>query len=393
MQKEIIVKRRVIGHYEESIVGGEVVKAFIPDALPPVESLYFDAKRQLLLERATLALGRLDSITLLLPDPDIFLYSYVRREAVLSSQIEGTQSSLSDLLLYEIEEAPGIPFDDVVEVSQYVAALDYGLKRLGEGFPLCNRLLREMHKILLSHGRGSSKQPGEFRRSQNWIGGTRPGNAYFVPPPAHKVGQCMDELEVFLHDEEQPYPTLVKAALAHVQFETIHPFLDGNGRLGRLLISFILHHDGLLSKPLLYLSLYFKEHRKYYYELLNTVRAEGDWELWLDFFLEGVEKTALDAVTTAQRLVQTIREDEARIEVLGRQANSMMKCLHVFSHRPVETIQGISKLTHLSYPTVSSAIERMEKMGIVKEITGKARHRAYSYDRFLKILNIEEQKE
>jgi len=327
---------------------------------------------------------------LTLPDPDIFLYSYVRREAVLSSQIEGTQSSLSDLLIFELNEAPGVPFDDVVEVSQYVVAMDRGLKRLNEGFPLCNRLLQEMHEVLLSHGRGSSKQPGEFRRSQNWIGGTRPGNAHFVPPPPHRVAECMDTLERFLHDEKQPYPTLVKAALAHVQFETIHPFLDGNGRLGRLLISFILHHDGLLSKPLLYLSLYFKEHRAYYYELLNRIREEGDWELWLDFFLEGVEKSALDAVTTAKKLVDTIKEDEAKIEVMGRQANSMMRCLHIFSHRPIETIKDICNATHLSYPAVSSAIERLESMGIVKEITGKNRNRIYSYDRFLKILNMED---
>ena len=384
------MKRGLIGGYEESIVGGEAVRAFVPEPLPPAQAIVFDAKRQQRLERATLALGKLDSIALLLPDPDIFLYSYVRREAVLSSQIEGTQSSLSDLLLFELNEAPGVPFDDVVEVSQYVAALDYGMDRLNGGFPLCNRLLREMHEILLSHGRGSSKQPGSFRTSQNWIGGTRPGNAHFVPPPPHRVGECMSALEKFLHDEDQPYPTLVKAALAHVQFETIHPFLDGNGRLGRLLISFILHHNGLLSKPLLYLSLYFKEHRTYYYELLNKVREEGDWEVWLDFFLEGVERSALDAVETAKKLVNTIKTDETRIEPMGRQANSMMRCLHHFSHRPIETINGICEATHLSYPTVSNAIERLEKMDIIKEITGKERNRIYSYDRFLKILNIQD---
>ncbi len=386
----IKMKRGLIGSYEESVVSGEMVRSFVPEPLPPTQEIVFDAKLQQHLERATLALGKLDSITLLLPDPDIFLYSYVRREAVLSSQIEGTQSSLSDLLLFELDEVPGVPFDDVVEVSQYVAALDHGMDRLNRGFPLCNRLLREMHEVLLSHGRGSSKQPGEFRKSQNWIGGTRPGNAHFVPPPPHKVEECMSALEKFLHDKEQPYPTLIKAALAHVQFETIHPFLDGNGRLGRLLISFILHHDGLLSQPLLYLSLYFKEHRAYYYELLNIVREEGDWELWLDFFLEGVESSALDAVDTAKKLVDTIKTDEAKIGVMGRQANSMMRCLHQFSHRPIETIKGICKATHLSYPAVSNAIERLEKIGIVKEITGKERNRIYSYDRFLKILNRED---
>ncbi len=384
------MRRGLIGYYEESVIAGEKIRAFVPDPLPPQEAIIFDAPRQRLLERATLALGRLDSITLLLPDPDIFLYSYVRQEAVLSSQIEGTQSSLSDLLLFELDEAPGVPFDDVIEVSQYVEALDYGLERLGEGFPLCNRLLREMHEILLSHGRGSSKQPGAFRRSQNWIGGTRPGNAHFVPPPPHMVEDCMGALETFLHDENQPYPTLVKAALAHVQFETIHPFLDGNGRLGRLLISFILHHEGLLSKPLLYLSLYFKKHRTYYYELLNRVREEGDWEIWLDFFLEGVEETALDAVSKAQQLVETLKEDEFAVSQMGRQANSMLRCLHALSHRLVDTIGGISKVTQLSYPSVAKAIEKLEALQIVKEITGKERNRVYSYHRFLQVLNTGE---
>ena len=390
-QQEKMMHRGLIGYYEESIVAGEKVRAFVPEPLPPKEKILLDAKRQQLLERATMALGRLDSITLLLPDPDIFLYSYIRQEAVLSSQIEGTQSSLSDLLLYEVDEAPGVPFDDVAEVSQYVGALDHGLERLNGGFPLCNRLFREMHEILLSHGRGSNKQPGEFRGSQNWIGGTRPGNAHFVPPPPHKVAECMGALEKFLHDNEQPYPTIIKAALAHVQFETIHPFLDGNGRLGRLLISFILHHDGLLSKPLLYLSLYFKEHRAYYYELLNRVREEGDWEAWIDFFLEGVEKTALDAVTKAQLLVQTMREDELTASQTGRGANSMLRCLQSLSHRPVNSIKGIAESTNLSYPSVSKAIEKLERLGIVKEITGKERNRVYGYERFLRVLNGDSQ--
>jgi len=383
------MKRGLQGHYEESVVGGETVKAFVPDPLPPRPEIVFDANRRHLLERATLALGKLDSITLLLPDPDIFLYSYIRREAVLSSQIEGTQSSLSDLLLYELEEAAGVPFDDVVEVSRYVAAMDHGMKRLAEGFPLCNRLIREMHEILLSHGRGSHKQPGEFRRSQNWIGGTRPGNAYFVPPPPHRVSECMDALERFLHDENQPYPTLIKAALAHVQFETIHPFLDGNGRLGRLLISFILYHDGMLSKPLLYLSLYLKEHRSYYYDLLNRVREEGEWELWVDFFLEGVEKTATDAVNTAKELVETIHSDEERLKALGSRANSALRCLRALSHHPIATIGSLCDATGLSYPSVSKALDRLEKEGIVKEITGKARNRIYSYTKFIEILNRE----
>lgn len=245
-----------------------------------------------------LACGRLDAITALLPDPDLFLYAYVRREAVLSSQIEGTQSSLSDLLLFELDEAPGTPIDDVVEVSNYVAALEHALARLAADFPLSNRLLCEVHGKLLSSGRGADKRPGEFRATQNWIGGTRPGNAHFVSPAPQEVEPCMAALERFLH---APFATgsLVKAALAHVQFETIHPFLDGNGRVGRLLIALILHHEGVLRQPLLYLSLYFKQHRDEYYRLLDAVRTTGDWETWLDFFLEGVGETAISAVDTA----------------------------------------------------------------------------------------------
>jgi Fic family protein len=222
------MKRRFTGTYRVFTFGGEEVRAFVPHPLPPDPPLDLTGARARLLEQATLALGRLDSISLLLPDRLNFLYAYVRREALLSSQIEGTQSSLSDLLLFELEETPGVPFEDVVEVSNYVAALEHGLERLHEGFPLSNRLIREMHAQLLSRGRGSEKEPGEFRRSQNWIGGTRPGNAHFVPPPPDAVGECMADLERFLHNRNLPYPALIKAGLAHVQFETIHPFLDGN---------------------------------------------------------------------------------------------------------------------------------------------------------------------
>ncbi len=380
-------KRGRSGRYQVSVAGGETVRAFVPAPLPPEPPLRFTPERRRLLERATLALGRLDSITLLLPEPEIFLYSYVRREAVLSSQIEGTQSSLSDLLQFELNGVPGVPFDDVVEVSNYVRALDHGLLRLADGMPLCNRLLREMHQELLSRGRGSSKQPGEFRHSQNWIGGTRPGNAYFVPPPPQEVGPSMGDLERFIHDPEQPYPTLVKVALAHVQFETIHPFLDGNGRLGRLLISFILHHEGMLSRPLLYLSLYFKTHREVYYDRLNQVRTKGDWEGWIDFFLEGVEKTALDAVDTARRLVNLMRQDEQRIHPLGRRAGTALRVHRQFSQRPLQSIKAMVNELEISYPAVSKSVEALEKMGIVREVTGRQRNKVYAYQAFLDILN------
>ncbi len=380
------MQRGITGSYETTIAGGEQVRAFMPHPLPPEPPLDISNARQRLLERATLALGRLDSITLLLPDPNLFLYAYVRREAVLSSQIEGTQSSLSDLLLFELEEAPGAPFDDVVEVSNYVAALEHGMARLREGFPLSNRLIREMHAELLSRGRGSEKAPGEFRRTQNWIGGTRPGNAHFIPPPPTQVEECMAALERFIHDEHTPYPTLVKAALAHVQFETIHPFLDGNGRIGRLLIAFILHHHEALSQPLLYLSLYFKQHRAEYYRLLDLVRSEGDWEAWLDFFLEGVESTATNAVQTARRLVTLFKEDDARIKSL-RRAASALRVFNALCERPVITLNEVCRRSSSSFPTATKGMEALLSLGIAQEVTGQRRNRVFTYQRYLDILN------
>jgi Fic family protein len=380
------LKRGITGRYEVTRASGEDVRAFIPDPLPPNPPLELTNSRQRLLERATLALGRLDSITLLLPDPDIFLYAYVRREALLSSQIEGTQSSLSDLLLFELEEAPGVPFEDVVEVSNYVAALQHGLQRLREGFPLSNRLIREMHAVLLSRGRGSEKSPGEFRRSQNWVGGTRPGNAHFVPPPPGLVEDCMAALELFLHDETLSYPTLARAALAHVQFETIHPFLDGNGRIGRLLIAFILHHERILQKPLLYLSLYFKQHRSEYYRLLDLVRTEGDWEAWLEFFLEGVVHTGQNAVQTAQRLVTLFKEDTQKVQTAGRVANTALRVFNALCERPILTLNEARRRTGLTFPSVANGMEALAKLGIAREITGRKRDRIFAYDRYLAIL-------
>jgi len=381
------MKRGSTGRYATSSVAGETVRAFIPNPLPPEPSLELTDRRQRLLERATLALGRLDSVTLLLPDPNLFLYAYVRREAVLSSQIEGTQSSMAQLLLFELEEAPGVPLDDVREVSHYVAALDHGLKRLQEGFPLSNRLIREMHAILLSGGRGSEQSPDEFRRSQNWIGGTRPGNAQFVPPPPHDLQDCMAELERFLHNEGNPYPALIKAALAHVQFETIHPFLDGNGRIGRLLIAFVLHHDRLLSQPLLYLSLYFKQHRAEYYRLLELVRTDGDWEAWLDFFLEGVERTATNAVETAKRLLTLFQQDEQKIQTLGRTASTPLRVFRSLCERPLVTLNQVCERTGLSFPAAAKAMRALEALAIVDEITGQRRNRVFAYRDYLNILN------
>lgn len=381
------MKRGLTGRYEVTGVMGEEVRAFVPHPLPPNPPLELTNQRQRLLERATLALGRLDSISLLLPDPDLFLYAYVRREAVLSSQIEGTQSSLAQLLLFEIEDAPGVPLDDVVEVSNYVAALEHGLRRLQGGFPLSNRLIREMHGVLLARGRGSDKSPGEFRRSQNWIGGTRPGNAHFVPPPPDRVAECMAALERFLHGEGNPYPALIKAALAHVQFETIHPFLDGNGRVGRLLIAFVLHHDGVLSQPLLYLSLYFKQHRAEYYRLLDLVRTDGDWEAWIDFFLEGVQQTASNAVETARRLVALFQQDEQRIQAMGRRASTALRVFRVFCERPLMNLTQMCERTGLSFAAAANAVKEMEEAGILREITGQRRNRVFTYEQYLAILS------
>jgi Fic family protein len=368
-------------------VGGETVRAFVPKPLPPTPSLVIDAVLREEIDQALLALGRLDSVSSLLPDTALFLYTFVRKEAVLSSQIEGTQSSLSDLLLFEIEEAPGVPLDDTREVSNYVRALEYGVKRMRDNFPLSNRLLREVHGELLSQGRGSENRPGEFRTSQNWIGGARPGVATFVPPPPDKVQDCMGALEKFLHDKSEHTSTLLKAALAHVQFETIHPFLDGNGRLGRLLITLLLVADGVLQEPLLYLSLYFKSNRQTYYDLLQRVRTDGDWEAWISFFMRGVKETAEGAVTTAQRLAKLFKEDRERIEKLGRVAGSALRVHYALQQHPIQTINTATERSGLTVPTVTAVMKLLETTGIVRELTGKQRGRVFGYDRYLQILN------
>jgi Fic family protein len=364
--------------------GDEEVRAFVPPPLPPTPPVELSGVMTLV-ERANRALGRLDGITSILPAPPLFLFMYVRKEALLSSQIEGTQSSLSDLLIFENDEIPTVSIDDVQEVSNYVAAMQYGLKRLGEGFPLSLRLIREIHDILLRKGRGSSKQPGEFRRSQNWIGGTRPGNALFVPPPPNELPACLDNFEKFLHDEKTP--TLIRAALAHVQFESIHPFLDGNGRLGRLLITFMLCVDGVLKEPMLYLSLYFKMHRQQYYDLLQAVRDRGEWEAWVEFFLTGVIETANEAVETARQLLALFEEDRVRIRTLGRSAASMLQVHDLLQRQPIVSIIPASHELKVTHPTVMKAIANLEKLGIVREISGRRRGRLFAYARYMSILN------
>ncbi len=374
------------GRYEVTVAGGEQVRAFIPAPLPPRPPLNLEGDLLRSLEAAGLALGRLEGANQRL-EPTLLVYSYVRKEAVLSSRIEGTQSSLSDLLLFELDQAPGVPRDDAAEVSRYVAAMDHGLKRLAENFPLSNRLIRELHGVLLSTGRGASKDPGEFRRSQNWIGGTRPGDAVFVPPPHLAVPDCMGDLERFLHAEDDGLPILVRAGLAHVQFETIHPFLDGNGRVGRLLITLLLCEAGVLSQPMLYLSVYFKRHRDRYYELLDRVRQTGDWEAWLAFFLQGVQETAENAAATARRLTERFAADRERLATEGRKAGSALRVHEALQERPILSIPETSRRTRLAFPTVSAAMRLLETAGLVREITGFSRNRVYVYSEYLRILN------
>ena len=374
------------GRYVITAVGGERVRAYVPLPLPPVPPVRIDALYRLL-EQADRALGRLDGVTSILPDTRLFLYMYVRKEALLSSQIEGTQSSLSDLLLFESDEAPGVPLDDVQEVSNYVAAMNFGLERLRGGFPLSLRLIKEIHEVLLAKGRGATKQPGEFRRSQNWIGGTRPGNAVFVPPPPDRVMACMGELEKFIYAEDINLPALIKAALIHVQFESIHPFLDGNGRLGRLLITFLLCAQRALNEPILYLSLYFKSNRQQYYDLLQRVREQGDWEAWLEFFLTGVKETSEQAADTAKLILELFEKDRRRIEQLGRPAASALRVHQHLQSRPIISIPKAAEKLKLSAPTVRKSVEHLVELGIARETTGRQRGRLFVYDRYLDILN------
>ena len=375
---------RRLGRYKETTVKDERVRAFIPPPLPPDPPL--DMARLLRsLSTADRALGRLDGITVLLPDQALFLYMYVRKEAVLSSQIEGTQSSLSDLLRFESEAAAGAPIDDIREVSNYVAAMMYGLGRL-KTLPISLRLLREMHKRLMRGGRGQTKGAGEFRRSQNWIGGTRPGNAMYVPPPVDELGPALDAFEKFIHRPTPGLPPLVKAGLLHLQFESIHPFLDGNGRLGRLLITLYLCAEGVLREPLLYLSLYFKQHRPTYYRLLQEVRERGTWEAWLEFFLEGVGQAANQAFDTATRIVDLFARDRAKISAAER-AGSALRLHEQMQKTPFLTASKARTLTGLTAPTINAAFGELQRLGIVTEVTGRARGRVYCYKEYVDLLN------
>jgi Fic family protein len=378
------MKRGLQGRYVAQTTASEPFQAFLPSPLPPIPPIEFTPELAEDLAAANLSLGRLDSLGRLLPDVTLLLYFYVRKEAVLSSQIEGTQSSLSDLLLFESHEMPGVPLDDVEEVSSYVAAMEHGLKRLEGGFPFSLRLLREIHGVLLATGRGSDKDPGEFRRSQNWIGGSRPGNARYVPPPAAEVVNAMGALEKYLHAEVQPGLVLLKVAMAHLQFETIHPFLDGNGRLGRLLITLYLCWQKVLSQPLLYLSLYLKSHRDEYFDLLQRVRQEGVWEDWLRFFLAGVGSTADEAVQTANSILEKFRKDR---EQIANAPASVLRLHELLQRRPLVTVPAAATELKLTQASVGSAMNKLLELGIVSEFGSRKRNRLYAYREYLKLLS------
>lgn len=375
------------GAFVQQQAGPDGFSAFVPAPLPPAPPLAFSPDLQRIHEEAVHAVGQLEGVSRTM-DPDRLLYLYVRKEAVLSSQIEGTQSTLSDLLEYENDAAPGTPLDDVQEVSRYVAALYHGLGRIQRGeLPLSLRLIREIHGVLMQEGRGSVQNPGEFRRTQNWIGGTRPGNARFVPPPPHEMMAALDNLEKFLHDAYGRTAPIIKAGLAHAQFETIHPFLDGNGRIGRLLISLVFGAERLLTRPFFYFSLYLKENRADYYDALQRVRTHGDWEGWMHFYLVGVEAVARQAADTTLALRTLFEEDQQRVTGLGRAAGSALRVYDLLRQRIILSAPRAAGELGLTWPTVNAALRRLEGLGIAREATGRSRDRLYVYGRQLELLN------
>jgi Fic family protein len=368
-----------------SLVGSRPYLAYVPPPLSPGPPLDF-ARHFNSIDQATQALARLDGLSRLLPDTALFLSMYVRKEALLSSQIEGTQSSLSDLLLFESHETPGVPLDDVQEVSNYVAALTYGLDQIREGTPICSRLIRKTHEVLLSKGRGSNKGPGEFRKTQNWLGGSSPNNATYVPPPPDRVEDLMRNLMEFVHDDVVQLPILVRAALAHIQFETIHPFLDGNGRVGRLLITLMLCESGALTEPLLYLSLYLKKFRTEYYERLMRVRTHGEWDEWIDFFLQGVTDTAQQATQAASEILALFGHDRQKIETLGRAASSVLRVHDYLTRKMILIVPAAKQDLGLSEPTIRKSLRHLEDLEVVRESTGRERGKIYVYGDYLQIL-------
>lgn len=372
------------GELIECCVAGETYHSYLPKPLPPLTALKVDTLCALL-DKAYVTLGRLDGLSILLPDPSLFPSLYIRKEAVLSSQIAGMQASLFDLLLYEDQAETGARNLDVVETLNYIAAMEHGLKCIQKGSVLSLQLMREMHAILLSKGHSNSKQLAKFRESQNWIGGTGPGNAQFVPPPPEKILGLLSGLENFLQNKK--FPTLAKVALAHYQFETIHPFLDGNGRLGRLLIMLVLYAEGIMRQPMLYLSLYFKMHKQSYYDHLQRVRETGDWEEWIQFFLKGVITTAEQAITTAQMILKIFTQDREKIESIGKASTSLLIVHHYLQQHPIAEAKKIVAHCKISLPAANKSLQRLSELDIVKALPGKSRNKIYVYQRYLNRLN------
>jgi Fic family protein len=385
--------KRTTGRYERTTVGGEQVAAFVPHALPPAAPpLVVDTAVTARLRTAEQALVRLELAGEMVPSLDWFIYAFVRKEAVVSSQIEGTQATLVDLLTFEAQDSAeprAAPSADVEEVCNYLDALAHARAQLADprGLPLSMRLLNETHARLMRGVRGAEKLPGEVRRSQNWIGGSRPGNAAYVPPPPHALGEVLGAFEKYLHADDA-LPPLVRAALLHVQFETIHPYLDGNGRIGRLLVTLLLEHWKLLTKPLLYLSLFFKRHREDYYRRLNAVRSDGDWEGWLDFFLDGVATIADEAVASARELFALVAADRARVLAHAGMSVVALRLFEFLPRQPVATVASVMKLVATTKPTAGRAIELLVAAGVLVETTGKKRDRSFVYRGYLDRLRV-----
>jgi Fic family protein len=387
------MSKRITGRYERTRVGGEEVAAFVPHALPPADPpIMIDAALGERIRASEQALVRLELAGEMVPSLDWFIYAFMRKEAVLSSQIEGTQATLVCLLTFEAQEraeSSATPNADVEEVCNYLDALVYSRTQLADpnGLPLSMRLLNETHQRLMHGVRGAEKLPGEVRRSQNWLGGSRPGNAAYVPPPPHVLGEVLGAFEKYLHADDS-LPPLVRAGLLHVQFETIHPYLDGNGRIGRLLVTLLLDHWKLLTKPLLYLSLFFKRHREDYYRRLNAVRVDGDWEGWLDFFLDGVGTIADEAVVSARELFAVVATDRARVLAHAGMSVVALRLFELLPRHPVVTVASVMKLVETTKPTAGRAIELLANASVLVETTGKRRDRSYVYQGYLDRLRV-----
>jgi Fic family protein len=382
-KQKIFMKNNRLGSYIVKKISGESYKCYIPPLLPikpEIDLSYLSC----LIEKSIHSISELNNLAKIVPNTELFLYMYVRKEALLSSQIEGTQSSFSDLLLFEQKQKINISKDDVEEVSNYIKALKHGIKRMNDGFPLSLRLIKEIHAILLSGTRGADKIPGEFRKSQNWIGGTRPGNAFFVPPSIEYLNDSLSNFEQFLHNNKTSI--LVKAAISHAQFETIHPFLDGNGRIGRLLITLLLIQHKILDSPILYLSLYLKENRSLYYDLLQETRLKGNWETWIEFFINGILYTSKQEIKTINEINNLFIQDQKQIDTLGRQRFSCTNTLHCLKRMPQISVDRLATELDISQPTARTALTHLLKLNIVEEITGKQRDKIYVYRKYLDIL-------